>query len=68
MIKLRLDKVTFSYPSLPIFKQASCEIQEKCFGVIGANGSGKSTLLKLILGELKPDEGFILSEKPSTIA
>ena len=68
MIKLRLDKVTFSYPSLPIFKQASCEIQEKCFGVIGANGSGKSTLLKLILGELKPDEGFILREKTSTIA
>ena len=68
MIKLRLDKVTFSYPSLPIFKQASCEIQEKCFGVIGANGSGKSTLLKLILGELKPDEGFILCEKTSTIA
>jgi ATP-binding cassette subfamily F protein 3 len=68
MIKLRLDKVTFSYPSLPIFKQASCEIQEKCYGVIGANGSGKSTLLKLILGELKPDEGFILREKTSTIA
>lgn len=68
MIKLRLDKVTFSYPSLPIFTQASCEIQEKCYGVIGANGSGKSTLLKLILGELKPDEGFILREKTSTIA
>ena len=68
MIKLRLDKVTFSYPSLPIFTQASCEIQEKCYGVIGANGSGKSTLLKLILGELKPDEGFILCEKTSTIA
>ena len=68
MIKLRLDKITFSYPSLPIFKQASCEIQEKCYGVIGANGSGKSTLLKLILGELKPDEGFILREKTSTIA
>jgi ATP-binding cassette subfamily F protein 3 len=68
MIKLHLDKVTFSYPSLPIFKEASCDIQEKCYGVIGANGSGKSTLLKLILGELKPDEGFILREKTSTIA
>ena len=68
MIKLRLDKVTFSYPSLPIFKEASCDIQEKCYGVIGTNGSGKSTLLKLILGELKPDEGFILCEKTSTIA
>lgn len=68
MIKLRLDKVTFSYPSLPIFKDASCEIQEKCYGVIGANGSGKSTLLKLVLGELKPDEGFVSREKTSTAA
>lgn len=28
-------------------------------GVVGANGAGKTTLLKLILGELKPDEGTI---------
>ena len=68
MIKLRLDKVTFSYPSVPIFKDASCEIQEGCYGVIGPNGSGKSTLLKIILGELKPDDGFIFREKTSTAA
>jgi ATP-binding cassette subfamily F protein uup len=28
-------------------------------GLIGPNGSGKTTLLKLILGELKPDEGSV---------
>jgi ATP-binding cassette subfamily F protein uup len=28
-------------------------------GVIGPNGVGKTTLLRLILGELKPDEGIV---------
>ena len=28
-------------------------------GVIGPNGAGKTTLLRLILGELKPDEGAV---------
>ncbi len=68
MIRLRLDKVTFSYPSKPIFREASCEIQEGCYGVIGPNGSGKTTLLKLLLGELKPDSGFIARDKGQTIA
>ncbi len=28
-------------------------------GLIGANGSGKSTLIRLLLGQLKPDEGEV---------
>ncbi len=28
-------------------------------GLIGPNGAGKTTLLRLILGELKPDEGMV---------
>jgi len=68
MINLRLDKVTFSYPSQPIFREASCEIQEGCYGVIGPNGSGKTTLLKLMLGALKPDRGFVGREKQQVAA
>lgn len=68
MLSLRLDKVTFSYPSNLILQEASCEIQAGCYGVIGPNGSGKTTLLKLILGELKPDSGFVLREKTLQIA
>lgn len=68
MIRLRLDKVTFSYPSKPIFHQASCEIQEGCYGIIGSNGSGKTTLLKLILGAEKPDAGFIARDQHLNIA
>jgi len=63
MITLRLDNVAFSYPATPIFTNASCEIQEGCYGVIGPNGSGKTTLLRLILGELKPDAGSILRHR-----
>lgn len=68
MIKLRLDKVTFSYPSRTVLQAASCEFQEGCYGVIGPNGSGKTTLLKLILNELIPDSGFIVRDKASRIA
>ncbi len=68
MINIRLDKVTFSYPSQPIFQEASCEIQAGCYGVIGPNGSGKTTLLKLILGELKPDAGFMVRDRRLKIA
>ena len=63
MINVRLDKVSFSYPSQSILREASCEIQKGCYGVIGLNGSGKTTLLKLIQGELKPDEGFLVRDK-----
>ncbi len=63
MLQLRLDKVSFNYPSQTIFQQASCEIQEGCYGVIGPNGSGKTTLLKLILDELKPDSGALIRDK-----
>lgn len=68
MINLRLDHISFAYPSQPVLQDASCQIQQGCCGVIGANGSGKTTFLKLILGELQPDSGFIEREKDSTIA
>lgn len=68
MITLRLDNVSFSYPSKLVLQNASCEIQKGCYGVIGPNGSGKTTLLKLILGEIKPDSGFVVRDKRLEIA
>ena len=68
MIKLRLDKVTFSYPSKSVLREASCAINDGCYGVIGPNGSGKTTLLKLLFGKEKPDSGFIHREKNLNIA
>ena len=63
MTQIRLDNVSFAYPSQPVLQGVSCLIQKGCFGVIGPNGSGKTTLLKLILEELKPDSGYILRDK-----
>ena len=68
MTQLRLDNVCFAYPSQTVLKGASCLIQTGCYGVIGPNGSGKTTLLKLILGELKPDSGYIVRDKGLTLA
>jgi len=69
MIKIRLDGLTFSYPSLPILQNVQCELHEQTvYGIVGANGSGKTTLLKLILGDLKPDSGSVLRDKTDTLA
>jgi len=69
MIKIRLDELTFSYPSLPILQNVQCELHEQTvYGIVGANGSGKTTLLKLILGDLKPDSGLVLRDKTDTLA
>ena len=32
-------------------------------GIVGGNGAGKSTFIKMLLGEVKPDEGrFVIGE------
>jgi ATP-binding cassette subfamily F protein uup len=55
-----LRDVSFSYEGHPIVKRFSTRIlRGDRIGIIGPNGSGKSTLLRLILGELKPDQGRI---------
>lgn len=69
MIKIRLDNLTFSYPSKPVLNEVFCKFQDQTvYGIIGANGSGKTTLLKLILGEFKPDSGILLKDKGLEIA
>jgi ABC-2 type transport system ATP-binding protein len=47
--------------------------QGETFGLIGHNGAGKTTTMRIILGLLKPDEGYVLmdghviAEKPRLI-
>ncbi len=54
--------VNFSYGDHVIIKDFSTRIlRGDRVGIIGPNGSGKSTLLKIILGELKPDSGKIVT-------
>ena len=55
-----LEHVTKRYGGRVIVGDFSTRIQRgDKIGVIGPNGAGKTTLLRMILGELKPDEGVV---------
>jgi ABC-type bacteriocin/lantibiotic exporter with double-glycine peptidase domain len=60
---IRMDRVTFSYPSSvkPVLRDISIEIRRGTrVGFVGPTGSGKSTAVDLILGLLRPTEGQVL--------
>ncbi len=55
-----LEHATKRYGERVIVRDFSARIQRgDKIGVIGPNGAGKTTLLRMILGELKPDEGSV---------
>lgn len=60
--QVRLQEITFSYPSAerPALKDVSLEIKRgQAIGLIGKSGSGKTTLVDVILGLLMPERGDI---------
>ena len=58
---LEFQNVSYSYHSVqPVFDHFSYKITKKHNFVKGASGSGKSTLCRLLLREIKADEGKIL--------
>ncbi|MGQ9801570.1 MAG: metal ABC transporter ATP-binding protein [Candidatus Saccharicenans sp.] len=57
---VRVERVTFSYDSVPTLLDINLSIYRGDFlAVIGPNGSGKTTLLKIIVGLLKPQQGRV---------
>lgn len=55
---IRLEKVSFSYPTIDILRSVSLYIPlGQKLGIIGDNGSGKSSLLNLIAGLQPPSDG-----------
>ena len=55
-----LKGVTFGYEDKIIIQNLSTTIlRGDRLGIIGLNGSGKTTLLRLLLGDLKPQQGSI---------
>src|SRR5690606_32119182 len=55
-----LKHVSHSYGELTVIDDLSTIILRKDrIGLIGPNGAGKTTLLKIILGEIKPDNGQV---------
>ena len=60
--ELRLDEVTFRYPTReePALRDVSfADRAGESFGIVGPTGSGKSTLLDVILGMLEPESGTV---------
>lgn len=57
---IELKNVSKSFDEKCIIRDYSYNfLRDDRIGIVGPNGSGKSTLLKLIVGELKPDNGII---------
>ncbi|WP_432698647.1 ATP-binding cassette domain-containing protein [Marinobacterium sp. YM272] len=57
---VELEHVSHSYEGQSIVRDLTLAIQRgDRVGLIGPNGAGKSTLLKILLGDLKPDEGKV---------
>ncbi|MBC7202657.1 MAG: ATP-binding cassette domain-containing protein, partial [Pusillimonas sp.] len=59
-IVAELEHVTHGYQGHTLINDFSTVIIRKDrIGIIGPNGAGKTTLLRIILGELKPDQGTV---------
>ncbi len=57
---IEIEDSSFSYPGKAIVKDFSTTIvRGDKIGIIGPNGSGKTTLLRMLLGELKLEQGFL---------
>jgi zinc transport system ATP-binding protein len=57
---IEVKGVSFSYDGRLVLKNINLTIHRGDYlGLIGGNGSGKTTLVKIILGLLKPAEGFV---------
>ncbi len=59
-IVIEAESLGFSWDDKPIVSNFSCKIlRGEKIGILGPNGCGKSTLIQLLLGQLKPQTGWI---------
>lgn len=56
---IEMNGLKFSYGRAEVLKGVDLDVPEGAiYGFLGRNGAGKTTTIKLLLGLLKPDEGF----------
>ncbi len=59
-IVIEAENLGFAWENSPIIENFSCKIlRGEKIGILGPNGCGKSTLIQLLLGQLKPQTGWI---------
>ena len=59
-IVIEAEGLCFGWNDTPIVRDFSCKIlRGEKIGILGPNGSGKSTLIQLLLGQIKPQSGWI---------
>jgi ABC-type sugar transport system ATPase subunit len=63
---LRVDSVTKAFPGVLALDRVSTTVTRgEVHAIVGENGAGKSTLVSILVGLMKPDNGFIaLGGKP----
>lgn len=59
-MELKIENVKKSFQKKCAVNGVSITLQSGVIGLLGANGSGKTTLLRMLVGNIKPDEGHIL--------
>jgi len=69
-VVIRFSDVTFGYDEeRPLLEEAAFSVREDAkITLMGQNGAGKSSIFKLLLGELKPQEGAVHLKQGATIA
>ena len=69
-VPLEVQNLSFHYDNKPaLYDKLSFSLTRgEKFLICGENGIGKSTLLKLIVGQLKPDDGSIIIGNNTSIA
>ena len=59
-IVLQTQNLTKTYDSLTAVKNLSLEVYEgEVFGFLGPNGAGKTTSINMMVGLLRPDDGYV---------
>ena len=66
---IEAKEINFSYDGQEALKDITFSIGKEFLVIMGPNGSGKTTLVKIMMGLLKPDEGYIkvFGEEPEKV-